>query len=304
MNFEHLRILHHIIEDGGLKSAANSLNKTQPALSIALKKLEHSVGFEILDRSQYRLRLTDRGKTFYRQAKILLQDMDRLSTLSQQLSQGEEPVFSVIFEQTSPPALYMPVIQQALSRFHATQFNIASGYRFSALQSVVDKQSDLGIGPWFHIMHSSGDFETIPLGQFHLVLVVSPQLIDTARPIQRHTLNQYPIITTHESSLNFDNESLSSFKSTSQQVRINNPETARQMLLNGMGWGMIPRHYVENDLANERLCQIQVSDFESEFSGEIRAFRRLNQTHGPVADFIWDTLKQQASYPPSSIVTT
>ncbi len=293
MNFEHLKILQHIIEDGGLKPAADRLNKTQPALSIALKKLEQSVGFEILDRNQYRLQLTERGKTFYRQAKVILQDMDRLNTLSQQLSQGEEPTFSIIFEQTSPPALYMPVIQQALTRFQATQFNIASGYRFSALQSVVEEQSDLGIGPWFHIMHSSGDFETLPLGQFHLVLVVAPHLIDTTKPIQRHVLNQFPIITTHESSLNFDNESLSSFKSTSQQVRINNPETARQMLLNGMGWGMIPRHYVENDLSVKRLSQIQVTDFESEFSGEIRAFRRLNQTHGPVANYIWDALKSR-----------
>lgn len=297
MNFEHLKILHHIIEDGGLKAAAESLNKTQPALSIALKKLEHNVGFDILDRTHYRLQLTERGKTFYRQAKILLQDMDRLSTLSQQLSQGEEPVFSIKFEPTSPPPLYMPAIQQTLSRFHATQFDISSGYRFSALQSVVDKQSDLGIGPWFHIMHSSGDFETLPLGQFHLVLVVSPNLIDASEPIQRHRLNHYPIITTHESGLNFDNESLSSFKSTSQQVRINNPETARTMLLNGIGWGVIPRHYVENDLREKRLSQIQVTDFESEFSGEIRAFRRLNQTHGPVANFIWDALKHPTEKP-------
>ncbi|WP_144394333.1 LysR family transcriptional regulator [Pleionea sediminis] len=295
MNFEQLKILHHIIEDGGLNAAARRLNKTQPALSIAIKKLESSVGFDILSRDHYRLELTERGKTFYRQSKMLLQDMERLKTLSQQLSKGEEPSFNITFEQSSPPDHYMPVFKQSLQRFKATQFKFSSGYRFSALQHVSEGLADLGIGPWFHVMHSTGDFETLPLGEFHLLVVASPNLISYKKPITLQSLNDYPLITTQESGLNFDNESLSSFKSASQQCRVNSPETSRQMLINEMGWGMIPKHYVEDDLKQERLKPLKILDFESEFTGEIRAFRQRNKTHGPVAEFIWQSLKENCS---------
>lgn len=292
MNVEQLKILHYIVEDGSLKAASHRMSKTQPALSIALKKLEADVGFAIIDRSDYRLKLTAQGSLFYRQAKQVLRDMDRLTTLSDQLAQGDEPEFTILFELACPPSLYLDAFVKTQQQFTATQFNFNSGIRFSSVESVQQNKAHLGIGPWFHIFHSSGDFQTLLLGQYHLVVAASAKLLGGRSSHNLSKLNQYPIITTRESELNFDNEKLSAFKSGSQQCRVTDPETARRLMLNHMGWGLIPKHYIEQDLLNKRLVQLELSDFETEFSGEIRAFRRNDKTHGPVAEFIWQQLKQ------------
>lgn len=291
MNVEQLKILHYIVEDGSLKAASDRMSKTQPALSIALKKLEADVGFAIVDRSDYRLKLTAQGSLFYRQAKQVLRDMDRLTTLSDQLAQGDEPELTILFELACPPSLYLDAFLKTQQRFTATQFNFNSGIRFSSIESVQQNNAQLGIGPWFHIFHSSGDFQTLSLGHYHLVVAASPKLLSGQSSHHLSKLSQYPIITTRESELNFDNEKLSAFKSGSQQCRVTDPETARRLMLNHMGWGMIPKHYIEQDLQEKRLIQLELKDFESEFSGEIRAFRRNDKTHGPVAEYLWQMLK-------------
>ena len=48
MTLEQLKILSQIVKHGSLKAAATALHKTQPALSIAIKKLEEELVFKSL----------------------------------------------------------------------------------------------------------------------------------------------------------------------------------------------------------------------------------------------------------------
>ncbi len=61
MTFEQLRVLHAIVSEGTFRRAAETLFKSQPALSTMMKNLEAEVGFELLSRDQYRPSLTAQG---------------------------------------------------------------------------------------------------------------------------------------------------------------------------------------------------------------------------------------------------
>ncbi|MDP5214175.1 LysR family transcriptional regulator [Pseudoalteromonas tunicata] len=65
MTLEQIRILAAVVECGSLKKAAEQLHKTQPALSMAMQKLEAELGFLLLDRQHYRLSLTPHGAIFF-----------------------------------------------------------------------------------------------------------------------------------------------------------------------------------------------------------------------------------------------
>lgn len=54
-----------IVEEGTITKAAEKLYISQPSLSKYLKKLEMAVGYQLLDRSSYPLRLTNEGLVFY-----------------------------------------------------------------------------------------------------------------------------------------------------------------------------------------------------------------------------------------------
>jgi len=88
MNLQQLQILDAIVHSESLHQAAQRLHKTQPALSSALKKLEHECGFALVDRSQYRLQLTTAGQRFYLQAQQVLSQAQQLYSLARHLSTG------------------------------------------------------------------------------------------------------------------------------------------------------------------------------------------------------------------------
>jgi DNA-binding transcriptional LysR family regulator len=62
-----------------LSRAAERLGITQPALTMALRRLEDSVGVELFHRSKKGVRLTKAGELFHTEAKSLADQWDRLS---------------------------------------------------------------------------------------------------------------------------------------------------------------------------------------------------------------------------------
>jgi DNA-binding transcriptional LysR family regulator len=64
---------------GNLSRAAERLGITQPALTMALKRLEESLGVELFHRSKKGVRLTKAGELFQNEAKSLADQWDRLT---------------------------------------------------------------------------------------------------------------------------------------------------------------------------------------------------------------------------------
>ncbi|MBC7465978.1 MAG: LysR family transcriptional regulator [Bdellovibrio sp.] len=72
MTFDQLETLEMIVEKGSFKAAADHLHKTQPSLSVAIKKLEEEFDLKLFNRDQYRPKLTAEGIVFYNWAKQTL----------------------------------------------------------------------------------------------------------------------------------------------------------------------------------------------------------------------------------------
>ncbi|MEW6984102.1 LysR family transcriptional regulator [Colwelliaceae bacterium 6471] len=292
MKLEQLRILRYIVEHGSLKAAAMALHKTQPALSIAIKNLEDEFGFQILDRSQYRLKLTPQGKTFYREAEILLANAKHLTLLGKQLSQGNEAKFNICYEQVCPENRIIPAINKTYQTFSATEFNLHSGLRFSALEQVKNGEVDIGIGPWFHLFHAQGEFDTLRLGEFEIIPVISPTLLKTMKISRYEQLLRLPNIAMPESKFQFDSEKLA-YNHSSKQFKVNDALTLKALLVSGVGWGFIPSHHIEQELASGTLKHIELMDKECRFSAEIRVIRQEKRHHGPVSEFLWQQLQSK-----------
>ena len=71
MNLTALSILETISQSDSLQQAALKLHKTQPALSMALRKLEQQCGFALVDRSAYRLKLTPAGERYFQHIRMI-----------------------------------------------------------------------------------------------------------------------------------------------------------------------------------------------------------------------------------------
>lgn len=79
MNFTQLTVFREVMESGSISQTAKKLGRTQPAISLAIKNLEQSLGLSLFERRGRRLVPVPEAQYLLAEATMVL---DRLSTVS------------------------------------------------------------------------------------------------------------------------------------------------------------------------------------------------------------------------------
>ena len=90
MELRHLRYFQAVAEELSFSRAAQRLRVAQPALSRAIKQLEHSLGADLLDRTRHSVRITPAGAVLLRETALLLEHSDELVRRVRRTAAGEE----------------------------------------------------------------------------------------------------------------------------------------------------------------------------------------------------------------------
>ena len=85
MTIHQLQSFLAVAEKQSFTAAADTLYISQSALSQQIRQLEHQLGFQLFDRSTRQVTLTEAGRSFYRNAQQLL---DQLSLEYNRARQG------------------------------------------------------------------------------------------------------------------------------------------------------------------------------------------------------------------------
>ncbi|MFN0086922.1 MAG: LysR family transcriptional regulator [Blastocatellia bacterium] len=114
MELMQLEMLVAAVEEGGIQAAAERVFRTQPAVSIALRKLEEELGAAIFDRTHRRkYELTEAGRVLYAQARRMLalrDEMIRSVNELQHLQRGDLRV-------GAPERLAVSIVPELLAGF-------------------------------------------------------------------------------------------------------------------------------------------------------------------------------------------
>jgi LysR family transcriptional regulator, nitrogen assimilation regulatory protein len=78
MQLRHLRYFVKIVEAGSFSRAAATIHVAQPALSQQIAELEEQLGLSLLQRSARGVRPTAAGEVLYREASLILRQMEQL----------------------------------------------------------------------------------------------------------------------------------------------------------------------------------------------------------------------------------
>ena len=286
MTLEQLLTLTRIVEHGSLKLAAESLHKTQPALSMAIKKLEAEYGFKILNRDNYRLTLTPEGRSFYSKAQELLLNANQLNTLGQHLGSGNEPLIRFAYDLACPSTQMLKVFKQCQQQYPNTEFQILEKSRFGALEQLQKGLADLVISPWWPTLYGAGDIETLPVGDFTIQLVSSPTLLKDGEIKHSDQLKSLVHLVVEASGFKFDSENMMLVKGA-RTWKTQDINTLKQLLLAGLGWGFIPEHLIKDELSRGELVLLKPEDIEYSISGEVRLVRSQKSSLGPVGSMLW-----------------
>lgn len=114
LDWNLLRTFMVIVQEGGITAAAGRLFLTQPAVSLALKRLETQLGRQLIDRGPGRFRVTEAGETIYREIVDIYGTISRFGILVREIR--EEISGHVRILMTS--RIQTVVLDRVLKAFH------------------------------------------------------------------------------------------------------------------------------------------------------------------------------------------
>src|SRR5262245_30191885 len=110
---EQWRALLAVVDSGGYAQAAETLSKSQSAVTYAVQKLQSALGVKAFEVQGRRAVLTPTGQLLYRRARALVGDAGSLEDAARKLSAGWEAEIRVVMESVFPTWL----ILRCLDRF-------------------------------------------------------------------------------------------------------------------------------------------------------------------------------------------
>ncbi|MGW5733012.1 MULTISPECIES: LysR family transcriptional regulator [Streptomyces] len=294
-----LQCFNAVVLDGGFQAAAERLHRSHPSVFAAVAKLERQLGLDLLDRSGYRVRLTEAGHAFHRKVRLLLHEAEELQTYAEQLAMGEEAELRLVLGDLCP----LPPVLEMLSEFFA-----------QCPQTRLHLQFETVTGPWERLLEDEADLmvhrvpkgdvrmEWIDLGRVALVPVVAPGFLPFApdaeiTPQRMQAFTQCVV----RDSARHPAEPGHFLIDGAPRCSVPDHLMKKELILHGMAWGHVPRFLIETELRDGRLLSIAGRHFPGVVE-ELSAARRRDRPHGPVADQLWDFLERRAPLLRSALV--
>lgn len=284
-----LRCFSAVAHHGSFQAAAVALNRTHPSVFAAVARLEQQLGLTLLDRSGYRVRLTDAGRMFRARVDLALREFDQLRTYAAQLADGEETTLRVVIGDLCP----RPEILEQLSRFFVNRTRTRLQLEYEAvggpLERLLDGEADL----IFHRADPTDPrLEQIELCEVHLVPVVAPGFLPFAptEDITPDLMRSFTQCVIRDTARRLSSESYFLLDGAHQCFAPDHG-MKRELILQGLAWGHLPSWLIKDDLLHGRLISIAGKHLPGRRE-QLAAVRRRDKLHGPVAQALWLTLQE------------
>ncbi|WP_431225044.1 LysR substrate-binding domain-containing protein [Serratia sp. L9] len=142
----YLKIFQSIIQHGSIRSAAKSLNQTQPALTRAMNELEKMLGTCLMVRGTRGVILTEAGKLFIPRMQLALNELERAVNELEHISHTARGTVNIgsscLFSMTVLPL----AIQRFQKRFPKVNIHLSEGQIPELLEAVRCGKLDFIIG--------------------------------------------------------------------------------------------------------------------------------------------------------------
>ncbi len=281
-----------VVTEGSFQAAAEKLLRSQPTVSSSVKNLETQLQLGLLDRSGYRVALTEAGRSFYERTRVFLHDVKRLRDHAAQLAMGEESELSVVIGDVSPLPETLGLLRRFFDGCPGTKLHLHFEAISGPVERLLDGEADLIL---HHIDKADPRLEFVDLFPVKLLPVVAPKFLrfpvsKSIAPEQMRDYVQCVIRDTARHSQPRDYYLVEGARSWTVSDQL----MKRELILQGMGWGHMPRYLIEQNLRNGSLLSIAGRHFRGG-QVELVAARRRNTPHGPIANRLWQFIGDQAA---------
>jgi DNA-binding transcriptional LysR family regulator len=295
ISLDHLRTFIAAADEGSFSAAGRRLRRAQSVVSQTLANLERQLGVKLFDRGGRFPVLTDQGRALLVDARAVVGNVDTLKARAKRLAGGLEPELSVAVEVMFPVAPLTAAVTALQREFPATllRFDVESS---AVVETVLDGRCAIGVwggmGAWA--------LAPPPLTQEPLLTIRTSFVVSPQHPLATHC-GPIPltILGEHVQLVHADISALTGAGRpgllSSKVWRLSQLGAKLAFLRAGLGFGLVPLHVIEADLARGALVRITAESgpFDGNYAMAMSAIYRTDNPPGPAGRWFIQRLKEE-----------
>ncbi len=262
MDLATLRVFLTVVEEGSFSKASEKLLRTQPAVSLAVQRLESELGEKLIDRSRRELLLTDAGE-------VALDYARRFESLRQQFSNSLEELRDLAAGRLTiganeSSALYLLQHLRAFRKqYPKVQVRIQRSRSSRIPEQLLTGQLEIGV-----ISYEPGHRQIVSRVIYtdHLAFILSP--LHPLAPRRSVSIRELGLETfiAHNVVSPYRQVVLRKFQEhrvpLNMDVEMPTIETIRKLVQRNEGVTFLPRMCVDQEIQQGSLCEIEVPELK------------------------------------------
>jgi DNA-binding transcriptional LysR family regulator len=261
LDFEHLITFERVVREGSFSRAAWSLNLPQPTVSTRIKALEQVMGGALFIRTGRRVALTDLGLTllpYAQRAIAVLSEGIEIARLARTGQRGRV-TFGVLGSLAG--TFLGPVLASYYATHPEVELLIRATEHSALVDMLLDRVVELALITWPNTDSLNAEMTTLLHIHEPVILVAPP-----SHPLaQRESVTQAEMLhharpfivlrwwqTMHPTIVRMASQAYSRLDL--------NMDSARHMIIGGIGIGFFTRMYISDALATGQVVEIKLSD--------------------------------------------
>ncbi|MEA2175148.1 MAG: hypothetical protein QOD00_2740 [Blastocatellia bacterium] len=299
MELTQLEFFISVVEEGSFSKAALRVFRTQPAVSIAIRRLEDEVGAPLFERSQKTPRLTEAGELLFDYAKRMLALRDQAQQVVAELRTFQRGRVRIGANEST--SLYL--LPQLILRYREQHPNVkVEIYRHVSERlprEVLDHNVDFAL---LAFEPEDGDLQSFPILRDELILIMYPEHRLAAR--EALTVKELG----QESFLAHNVKTASRHKVIEVFAQEHTPlnitlelatvETIKRFVQQQIGLAFVPRMCVREELERGTLATVTVRGLT--YRRTLWATHRRGMTFSHAAAAFLEVLRHHEKTPPAA----
>ena len=251
VTLDQARIFLAVVDAGSFSAAGRRLRRAQSAISFVIATMETMLSLPLFERSPRGLTITAAGLALVAQARAMVGSADEFHARARDLAAGLESEVLLAVDVLFP----LSRVVAAMKQFEVEFPRVPTRLFVEALGGVAKLVNDRACG--LGVIGSSpdlpADMVSEPLGTVDMIAVAAPGhlLAAIAGALPAAVLREHlQLVVTDRSGLTVGQE----FNVYGARTwRIGDLGAKHALLLEGVGWGIMPNYLVATDIAADRL---------------------------------------------------
>ncbi|RRD40437.1 LysR family transcriptional regulator [Leptotrichia sp. OH3620_COT-345] len=279
MDIHHLKIFFEACNEKSFTKAAKKLYISQSAVSIQIKKLEYTLGLQLIERNSKNFKLTFAGKELFKMSQDVFEKISRMENEMKKILQYKKGKISI----GATHNIGEPVLPRIMIEFRKNnpeiEFDLYIKNRESLVKHLKEGTVDVALMEEYFI--EDKEIKVIETEEYPFVVIAGNDIKDYKELMELPLLKRDTVLTNKYLDLF---EKIIGFN-LDKRITINGSiETMKNLVKNGLGFAVLPYYSVYEEITKGTLKVIHSFE-KSEDKFQI-VFVRENEDKEGITKFV------------------